>query len=593
MKTEMWMGWGVGLVAWWGLGAGEGKAETVLIGWEAEWAYHDGGEDLGEAWRGVDFDDGGWARGQAVLGYGAEGRVGGWPSPGLRTPVREHLTTYYFRKAFDYTGTGEGEELVLSQIVDDGVVYYLNGEEIGRMGMAREGAVKFGDLATVTTNPQREDAVLRVDATRLREGRNVLAATVHNRSETSSDIAFGARLEVVEKTEEPLAFYLSWQRDPTTTMTVQWHTMGRAERAAIEVAGPDGAGWVRQEGTAGLMPFSERMVNTVELTGLEAGVEYRFRILGEGPGRHSEVMKFRTMPARADEPIRIAVGGDVRHRKAWMEQTNREAVRMDPHFVVWGGDLAYGDGKPENLSRWEEFFEAMKGLVTAEGRVIPVVMGIGNHEVRGGYYWGEGRGREGYEDTDAFREEIAPYFYGLFAFPGHPGRGVLDFGDYLSLVVLDTDHSTPVEGAQTAWLAEVLAARERVPHLIPVYHVPAYPSVRNFEGGTARAVRTHWVPLFEKHGVRLAFEHHDHAYKRTVPIREGKPEAGGVVYVGDGAWGVGERAVHDVEATWYLARAESMRHFILLTLHEGHRDLKVISREGRLMDHFVQPGRVH
>jgi len=126
-----------------------------------------------------------------------------------------------------------------------------------------------------------------------------------------------------------------------------------------------------------------------------------------------------------------------------------------------------------------------------------------------------------------------------------------------------------------------------VTHVIPIYHVPAYPSVRRYDGGTSSRVREHWSPLFERHGVRVAFEHHDHAYKRTVPIRAEQPDDAGIVYVGDGAWGVGVRDVHDTEETWYLERAESVRHFILLTIAGEHLDMKAINENGNLIDHFI------
>lgn len=78
----------------------------------------------------------------------------------------------------------------------------------------------------------------------------------------------------------------------------------------------------------------------------------------------------------------------------------------------------------------------------------------------------------------------------------------------------------------------------QIPHVFPVYHVPAFPSVRSFSNQTSAAIRRNWVPLFERFGIKVAFEHHDHAYKRTVPIREEAidPERG-IVYFGDGAWG--------------------------------------------------------
>ena len=101
----------------------------------------------------------------------------------------------------------------------------------------------------------------------------------------------------------------------------------------------------------------------------------------------------------------------------------------------------------------------------------------------------------------------------------------MDFGGYLSVLLLDTDHSGPIDGAQTSWLARTLAERRNGPHVFPSYPVPASPSVRNPEGDTHRRVRQHGVPLFEENGLKLDFEAHDHVYKRTFPIRQGQATA--------------------------------------------------------------------
>ncbi|TVQ62407.1 MAG: metallophosphoesterase family protein [Phycisphaerales bacterium] len=459
-----------------------------------------------------------------------------------------------------------------------------------------DGEVTFRTRATTWTNPSLEGDAIVAPSDALRRGRNVLAVSVHNQSERSSDICLGVRLRVTEAEVRPNALYLTWQRDPTTTMTVQWHgdegePEPESERGTrLEYRVSDSERWRSAAPTVRAMAYTGRPVYAAELTGLEPGSTNAFRIRhAEGRGR-SASYTFRTMPKRAEasRPVRIAIGGDVRHRQEWMERTNREAVRFDPDFIVWGGDLAYADGREDRLDRWDEFFDAcLNTLVTEDGRMVPIVVGIGNHEVLGGYYWGQGRGRENYENTDAFRERVAPYFYTMFAFPGHPGYGVLDFGRYLSILMLDTDHSGPVEGVQTEWLRERLAEREGFTHILPVYHVPAYPSVRSLQGGVSTRVREHWVPLFEAAGVRVAFEQHDHTYKRTVPIREGKPDARGITYVGDGSWGVGVRETHNVAETWYLERAESQRHFILLTIAGERLDLKAINEHGGLIDHVV------
>jgi acid phosphatase type 7 len=387
---------------------------------------------------------------------------------------------------------------------------------------------------------------------------------------------------------------LTWQRDPTTTMTIDWHTVGEAsEPLFFRARGGASAsgGWTAAPSIRRPFPFTDRTVHRAELAGLAPGGAYEFRIGESGPVRW-----FRTMPADASAPVRFVTGGDLRHRREWMVNTARQAMRYDPEFVLIGGDLAYADGREDRAYRWIEFFEVMmEDFVTDEGRVVPMIAGIGNHEVRGGRVFQIAS----FDDSDAWRERYAPYFYTFFAFPGHPGYGVLDVGDYLSMFVLDTDHSTTVEGHQTEWLQARLAERQGRAHLFPVYHVPAFPSVRPFvngDGGIVDRVRANWVPLFERYGVRVAFENHDHAYKRTVPLREGRQASDGIVYIGDGAWGVGTREIGSQspadEDKWYLDTAIAVRHFIVVTMHGPHQHFLVVDAAGGVIDEYPATFRV-
>jgi len=319
-------------------------------------------------------------------------------------------------------------------------------------------------------------------------------------------------------------------------------------------------------------------LHRVEVHGLKPDHIYQF-----GREDRSGTFSFQTMPATLNRPLTFAIGGDNRHKQEWMEQTNLAVMKDEPAFVVWGGDLADANGQRELIIRWEEWFDAIKNTLIAEnGRVTPIIVGIGNHDVVKGY----AAKHEGYEPTNAWRARIAPEFYEFFPFPGQPGYGVLDFGNYLSLVLLDSAHTNPVEGAQTQWLDSVLRQRQQVPHVLPVYHVPAFPSVKSYSGVEEAAVRTHWTPLFDKYKIRSAFEHHNHAYKRTHPIKGEKLDPAGTVYFGDGAWGVNVRPVHDPETTWYLAQALSERHAIMVTLDGTTQSIRVISAQGEQIDSY-------
>lgn len=380
---------------------------------------------------------------------------------------------------------------------------------------------------------------------------------------------------------EPLGLVLTWQQDPLTTMTIDWHTPPDEHEPALQyrVAGSEEE-WQKAQGATHDFPYSDRKIHRIELTGLTPDSTYAFQLKG-----FDRVYQFETMPENIVEPLHIAAGGDLRHDRAMMTKTNIAAMERRPDFILWGGDLAYANADPRNAHIWYEFFDVMmETLIDANGRVVPIVTIIGNHEV----FW-TGRHEDeldlveewGYKDHDSV------FFYDLFAHPKKdPGYGVLDFGNYLSLILLNSDQGEDIHGEQAEWLEDRLAERADFLNVIPVYHVAAYPSVRDFDGWACPDIREHWVPKFEEHDVKIVFEHHDHAYKRTHPIKNNAVHEGGIVFLGDGAWGVGAREVHSIKDTWYLAKAEARNHFYLLTLQGQHQHVLAIDADGQVFDEY-------
>jgi hypothetical protein len=381
--------------------------------------------------------------------------------------------------------------------------------------------------------------------------------------------------------DAPPAVYLTWQRDPTTTMTVHWYGLDGEEPSRVAYQAEGEAEWQYAEGTRGAFPFTPLYIHTVEITGLVPGSRYRFRRAGQ-----ETTYLFATLPSTLDRPLRFIEGGDVFHKPGPMDRMNEEVGRRDPAFVVIGGDFAYADGKPENAWRWlrmlSSFYHYFRG---PDGRMIPIVAAIGNHETRR-YYLDQ------YDPpivTAADREGIAPFFYSLFAFPGQPGYAALDIGDYLSFLLLDTFHANTIDGEQLAWMTTALEHRRMVPHVFPVIHVPAYPSVRNPDDPLNRRLREAWVPRFEQAGVRIVFEHHDHAFKITHPIRDGRIDPEGIVYLGDGAWSVDPRTPATPEERWYLRISAPVQHVFELVLEPHQRTVRAIDINGQVLDEFVQP----
>lgn len=397
----------------------------------------------------------------------------------------------------------------------------------------------------------------------------------------------------------PVALYLTWQHDPVHTMTVHWHTVWRdgfrdtvLEYRPAASATSD-APWTRVLGRFEPMPFSDRLVHAVEITRLTGDTTYEFRlgrmIVTKGPEFEfvldGPVQRFRTLPATLSRPVRFASGGDAYSKSPEVfAAMNRVAARQDPDFALLGGDIAYANGNPKSVGEWFEFFRIWtETMVTADGRLIPIVPAIGNHEVHGDFYGINGKPGQG------MTADRAPEFYAVFSFPGRPGYNVLDFGDYLSVIALDSAHTNPVEGAQTEWLRGVLAARRAVPFIVPFYHIGAYPSVRSLTGSVAVAIRENWVPLFEQSGLRFVFENHDHAFKVTHPLKAGQIDPAGIRYLGDGAWAVKTRAPLPLEKTPYIERSAARNHLFFVTLHPGRADFTAIDPAETEFDRFSIP----
>jgi hypothetical protein len=367
---------------------------------------------------------------------------------------------------------------------------------------------------------------------------------------------------------QPSTLFLTWQRDPTTTMTVQWiGVRGETADTNVSYSVLKAGHWQTQATSAKPYPMTDFKVFRSELTGLTPGTDYEFRI-----GKSSPIYRFRTMPSRATNTIQFISGGDCGVNPHTVAN-NIQAARQDPMFAIVGGDLGYDNGRSVEVSL-AFIRNYSKHMVGHDGRLIPLVVCIGNHEVDGGY--------------DKPRA-MAPFFYALFdGLFKDTGYATLDFGDYLSLVLLDTSHTSPIGGAQADWLEKTLKARADHPNVLAINHVPAYPSYRRFEGsngepGTGEGNRKFWVPLFEKYRVPVVLEHHDHTFKRTKPLLGGLANDNGVLYLGDGSWGR-LRTPHTPQELSYLAAASRDYHLSLHRVQGQERFHLAFDEFGKVMD---------
>jgi hypothetical protein len=210
-------------------------------------------------------------------------------------------------------------------------------------------------------------------------------------------------------------------------------------------------------------------------------------------------------------------------------------------------------------------------MVTSDGRMVPIVTAIGNHETNR------------YESDNL--ELRAPWYIGLFGRQGDNVYYTRQIGDLAAFIILDSGHLVPHDGAQTEWLKTQLENYKDIKYKFAVYHVPLYPTHRPFDGAGSVLGRTHWGPLFDQYGLTVAFENHDHVFKRTKPLKGNQIAEGGTVYVGDGCFGRGPRTI-DPQPRWYNEKEKSFAHFWLVDVSPSGLQFKAIDDKGTTIDQF-------
>jgi len=169
-------------------------ATDTLVSVGSTWKYLDDGTDQGNAWIAPSFNDTAWPSGPAQFGYGDGDEatlLNFGPDPGNKR------VTYYFRQAFSVVNPGAYAIMTLRVKRDDGVIVYLNGQEVFRDGLFDP--VNFTTLAVNAADDGAGFLVANVPPSFLVAGQNVIAAEIHQSSPGSSDISFD--LELIASTE--------------------------------------------------------------------------------------------------------------------------------------------------------------------------------------------------------------------------------------------------------------------------------------------------------------------------------------------------------------------------------------------------------
>jgi len=216
------------------------KVEDKLISPGDTWKYNDTGTDPGTGWEASGYDDSAWSAGQAALGYGAQEATTVSYGP---DPDEKHRTTY-FRKRFHVEDPSLYSGLRMQVWRDDGIIIYMNGEEILRNNLSTS-YVGF-DSTALSEIKEKNYLEITLPATLLESGENWLAAEVHLVSKDDTDLLFNVALAALLK-EPVFAEIIPLESDGWRFHDSQWGPGASSETDLIDTdwhaTGYDDSGW--------------------------------------------------------------------------------------------------------------------------------------------------------------------------------------------------------------------------------------------------------------------------------------------------------------------------------------------------------------
>ena len=203
-----------------------------LVPIKENWKINRSGAGLLNGWANTNHALGGeWETGSAPIGR----ETGTLPVPlttaWSQADYSSRLTTYYFETNFLVPAAvfASADEIVLTHMIDDGAIFYLNGTEVGRFNMP-EGSVNSQTLASPTVSNAKLET-LSIPLGSLRVGENRLSVETHQGSQSSSDIVFGASLEARVKITE------GSEGKPYRNSNNQWIEIANRGNSSINLGG--------------------------------------------------------------------------------------------------------------------------------------------------------------------------------------------------------------------------------------------------------------------------------------------------------------------------------------------------------------------
>ena len=338
--------------------------------------------------------------------------------------------------------------------------------------------------------------------------------TIYAKSDDGLSFRYTGITSGIGSTEvTPTNVRLNAVKDAATTQSITWFSAPEytQKAAVVEYVKADAYdsgeySFARATGTSktydGFEENEATLINNVELTGLNPGTTYCYRV-GDGVDGHwSEVRRFTTDSVGADTTFFVMgdtqLLGNVDADANAIALMNQVAENINTNTVDFGlqtGDFIDDAG---SLDAWNEILN----IFSQNYGTVPVVQVMGNHE-----YYGNTSGS---------------YANAIFDLPASKYYSV----EYGNVYVAVINCNANVEEAAN-WLAEDAQNTDCEWKVLTVHQPPYYTNPK----GSSAAYNEFLPAAIDEAGIDVVFSGHDHAYARTEPMTGGEVDAeNGTVY---------------------------------------------------------------
>lgn len=262
-------------------------------------------------------------------------------------------------------------------------------------------------------------------------------------------------------------------------------------------------------------------------------------------------------PPIANALLRFAAYGDTRDGHDIHRKIVADVLSFQPALVLQTGDLVHHGSAADEWKVFDDITGDMR-------RQIPYYPARGNHDVS----------TEGYYEQRVTQPALSgnKLYYSF-------EKGNLHF------VSIDTQQALDPESEQGRWLETDLAQAQAAGRfIIPFFHKAIFSIGPHANEEDVLALKPVLHPLFQRHGVRLVFEGHDHVYYRTV--------RDGITYVVTGGGGAslydGENRELGVPGDVF----EKVNHFCIVDVYADRVEVTAYRSDLSKLDGFkVAMGR--